>query len=495
MENWVTIKNLKKKNPGLGTRKIAKLLGISRSTVKRALASERFPRYHREQTVNRAIEPFEGFIRESFLSKRQKISVIYENLVSKGFNGSRISLYRYIAGHLRKERDKGQAYMPYETLPGEQMLYDWAEYIVELGGEKIKVYVHSTGLGFSRYIVLSASLTIRQQDVFEALEDAFEELGGVTARLQVDNARVFVDDASVAHFKWNDRFLELCAFYGIHPCRSLPVHPWSKGKIERPFAYIEDHFITNTRSDSFEDFYINLKAFQETMNSRIHSVVRQTPFKRMEEEKPNLLQLPVDPRTGSHIRYEGFWQESRRVTTDCLIAYGGNRYSVPHQYSGESVWVRVARGSKLLVYSPTRSLIATHPLKASRGQTVIDKNHYQGYITRKNRESYHLAGQKLKERFSSYQRMDDFISAVKAQEGINVSYQLSLIQRLFEDYAQEDCLRCMEECFLYNCFASSFIKGFFAKNAKPLLQQGIVRPTNLAFPTANVRRSLQEYRI
>ena len=39
MEDWVTIKNLKKKNPNLGTRKIALMLGISRNTVKGAMTA------------------------------------------------------------------------------------------------------------------------------------------------------------------------------------------------------------------------------------------------------------------------------------------------------------------------------------------------------------------------------------------------------------------------------------------------------------------------
>lgn len=43
MEDWVTIKNLKKKNPGMGSRRIAKLLGISRNTVIKALRQKSIP--------------------------------------------------------------------------------------------------------------------------------------------------------------------------------------------------------------------------------------------------------------------------------------------------------------------------------------------------------------------------------------------------------------------------------------------------------------------
>lgn len=94
-------------------------------------------------------------------------------------------------------------------------------------------------------------MTVRQPNVFDALEDAFHEFGGVASRLQVDNARIFIDNASVVNLKWNDSFLEFSGFYGIHPTYSLPGHPWSKGKVERLFAYIEDHFITNNQFDSF----------------------------------------------------------------------------------------------------------------------------------------------------------------------------------------------------------------------------------------------------
>ncbi len=43
MEDWVKIRNLKKKNPELGTRAIAKLVGVSRNTVKKALKADFYP--------------------------------------------------------------------------------------------------------------------------------------------------------------------------------------------------------------------------------------------------------------------------------------------------------------------------------------------------------------------------------------------------------------------------------------------------------------------
>ena len=81
MEDWVSIRNIKAKNPKLGTRKIAELVGISRNTVKKALKSDEAPAYNRGVIkVNEHIEPFEGFIKESFLKKHLRASRILKDI-------------------------------------------------------------------------------------------------------------------------------------------------------------------------------------------------------------------------------------------------------------------------------------------------------------------------------------------------------------------------------------------------------------------------------
>ncbi|WP_041437933.1 DNA-binding protein [Thermodesulfobium narugense] len=102
MEDWVTIINLKKRNPSMGTRKIAKILGVSRNTVKRALKSETYPSYERGKMVYKELESFHEFIKEAFVFKRQRVSAIISNLRSKGYNGSNIAVYRYINEHFKE---------------------------------------------------------------------------------------------------------------------------------------------------------------------------------------------------------------------------------------------------------------------------------------------------------------------------------------------------------------------------------------------------------
>jgi len=493
MEDWMTIRNLKKKNPYMGTRKIADLVGVSRNSVKKSLASDTYPSYHREPVVPVIIDPFVEYIKESYLVKKQKVSVIIENLQSRGFAGSPISIYRYVAQHLKPERDIGsqKSYEPYFTLPGEQILYDWAEYVITIGGKMVKVYIHLTELGFCRYKVLDVTLTIKMGDVFEVLENAFLIIGGLTQRIQVDNARIFVTDPSVVNFKWNEQFLQFCGFYGIHPTRSLPGHPWSKGKVERPFQYIEDHFITNNSFESFEDLYQKLKAFEKEINEKVHSVTHKKPSELFAQEKPHLMEAPEN-------RYAGHRGELRKATKDCLIAFGGNRYSVPYLYAGQDVWARISKGVYVNIISNTGRIIAVHALSADKGQVIINKEHYRGHIQKSDRESFFISAEKMKERFTSYENIDKFLEAAKSQRAVNANYNLFMINRLFDDYSDTDCQFCMEECLHYDCFTFAFIKGYIAHRAR--VNTSILPPAHQLyeiglFYKTNVKRNLGEYRI
>ena len=172
MEDWVTIRNLKKKDPNLGTRTIALMLGISRNTVKKALASDELPLYNRgEKKINEAVEPFIDFIKESFLKKNLKASRILKDIKSKGYKGSQYALYAYIREILKPiandvSKNSPHAYMRYETKPAEQMQYDWSPYTVTIGENLVKINVHQTILGFSRYKFYDVSLNVSGSDVY-----------------------------------------------------------------------------------------------------------------------------------------------------------------------------------------------------------------------------------------------------------------------------------------------------------------------------------------
>jgi hypothetical protein len=372
------------------------------------------------------------------------------------------------------------------------MQFDWAHYTVPIDNNLVKIYIHQTILGYSRLKVYTVTLSMTQSDVFTALEESFVFFGGVCERIQVDNAKVFVDDASVNNFKWNQRFLHFCGFYGIKPTRSLPAHPWSKGKVEKPFDYLENHFIAGNEFKSFMELQNRLKIFQDETNNLLHGTTNEiTQIRFDKKEKEFLKPLPFNPVTGEIKRYIGFKEEFRKVTGDCLISYKNNKYSVPHYFATKEVWIKVMYGNTLQIYSSKNKLIASHTLSLSKKEIIINKEHFEGY--RKDNTTISVSISRLVKKFSNYANIHNFISNVKVQKRINPADHLLKIANIFEYYDESDCILAMEECFALNLFNANIIKGFITKNTTP--KEETINLLNIELPKGDVKRDLGEYKI
>lgn len=480
MEDWIAIKNLKAKRPDKSNREIARDLGgISHNTVKAALERNQLPEYRRKGTSNTELTAFHEIILEMLNVKKFIGSKIFEELKSKGYKGGKTSMYLYISG-IKLPVQKH--FTPYETGPGEQAQFDWSPYTVLIGGNLTNIIIYSYINSFSRYLIFEVSLCQNQGAIFEALENSIIETGGVCQRLQTDNAKAFVINASKNNFKWNPRYLNLCAHYGFTPTRSLPGHPWSKGKVEKSFSYLENHFITGCSFEDFIDLQNRLKSFQDEDNSRIHSVTKSSPVSLLENEKLSLLNLP-------ETRYIGIKEDNRKVSYDCLLSYEGSRYSVPWMFAGKLVWVKISKGYYLQIYSQANKLVASHTLSAKKGSVIIDQNHYKSYKS--------LAGsfESLKQKFlESFPGQAMFLEKLKAQKRMNVNNQIHQILSLSKLYIQEDFLEAINKCIEYNIFNHSFISGYLENNHKQTFKiEPVMIKTEL--PKENIKPELSQYKM
>lgn len=465
----------------MSNRQIAKILHVCHKTVKKALKEQSPPVYNRPEKVNPDIEPFEEVIFEMANVKKFKGSRILEEIRSKGFKGGQTAFYFYLKKIKLDQRQKH--FTPYETAPGEQAQFDWSPYTVMINGEVTKIYLYSYINGFSRYQVLEVSLSQTQGAVFEALENSITHCSGACSRIQTDNAKVFIKNASVNNLQWNQRYIHFCGYYGFAPSRSLPAHPWSKGKVEKPFSYAETHFIAGAEFESFEDLQNKLKIFQNRVNGRLHSVTKAAPEELFESERASLLPLPEH-------RYIGIKEEVRKVTYDCLISYGGSRYSVPYILAGKEVWIRVSKGYILEIYSASNKLITSHKLSLKKSSVVVQEEHYKG----NNNELRNF--QRLKMKFlDSFPGNELFIEKLSAAKKINSRYQLFQILELSELYKTEDFLEAVNKSLQYNVFNSSFIAGYLEKNHKQKFD--LKTPGSYLNQTQiiNVKRDMDEYRL
>ena len=119
---------------------------------------------------------------------------------------------------------------------------------------------------------------------------------------------------------YNARFLAFATHYGFRPVACRPRRPQTKGKVERPFAYVESSLFNGR---TFE----TLNHLNETTGWWLAQVadVRElrhlgkTPLQLHQEELPHLIPLPAQAYAIDPVVY-------RVVGVEGLITYRQNGY-------------------------------------------------------------------------------------------------------------------------------------------------------------------------
>ncbi len=248
---------------------------------------------------------------------------------------------------------------------------DYAVYDLDFTGEgRRRVNLFSYILGYSRRQYLRF---VESQDMTTTLREhlrAFEHLGGVAATCLYDNMKVVVtgyeDDVPV----YNPRFLAFATHYGFRPVACRPRRPQTKGKVERPFFYVETSLF-NGRTFSSLDHLNETTAWWLAHVADVRELreAKQTPLQLHEQERPHLVPLPAQAYDVSAVVY-------RTVNVEGLVTYGQNGYSVPWRYIGSMLPVRITE-KELIVYGLQVEEIARHSLLPGtvRGQRVVHKEH------------------------------------------------------------------------------------------------------------------------
>jgi len=483
VEAWTTIRYLQAQ--GLGIRAICRELGISRKAVRRALRTEGVPRYQRPSRPNPKLVPFEAQIRVLYFREHLIGSRIIRELRGAGYDGSASAVYLYLRS-LRAVVPSGKATERYETAPGQQGQFDWSPYTVEVGGELTRVIVYGMVLGYSRRKHYTASLDETQPSIFEAVEACLRHFEGAPKELLVDNAKAFVLQANPAHFRWNPQFLELCGHYRVKPRACQPYRARTKGKVERPFFYLEEQFIKGRRFSSFEDFLQELAVFEhDDLDQRVHSTTQERPLDRFEVERPTLTPLPEQ-------RFVGSLALSRKVSWDCLVSYRGCRYSVPATQAGKLVWLLPSRGTHLLILDARRTVLAEHRLSATKGAITMLEEHYAP-LRRTTAKTYVVLAEQFLTRFPQHAA---FLEGVVAQHKLNPAQQLRAIMDLVTLYDPAALEHAFGVAHEYATYSHSFVRGLLESGDRPTvdaLPDESALVGGRVLPTTAVRGDLAPY--
>lgn len=368
LEEFMEIQKLY--HDGVSITEIGRRLGRDRKTVRKYL--HEVPRPYERKRRSWKVDGYRSYLRERWEQGVHNSSVLFREIEKRGYRGG----YTQVKKVVRAWRDEGQerAFVRFETAPGEQAQMDWGHFGNWAG---TRLYAFALTLCWSRMRYVEFTRRQDSETLLNCLVHAFHYFGGVTASLLTDNMKTVVVERVEGQPQWNPRFLDFAAYYGFLPRVCHPYRPETKGKVESTIRYLRTSFWPGMSFESLSD--LNRQAFQwcEEANRRVHATTREIPVERWPKE--TLLSIEGRPD------YDTSYVSHRQVTKDCLISYGGNRYSVPYRYAGRTVTVREGLDSGAIRVFHQQDWIAEHRLAQGKGEMVIEAAHY-GSLPRRDRQ-------------------------------------------------------------------------------------------------------------
>lgn len=345
---------------GVPQRQVARDLGVGRSTVARALASDRPPKYERP-VVSTSFTPFEPAVRQ-LLAKTPDMpaTVIAERL---GWTGS-ITWFR---DNVRRLRPDYRTVDPADRLiwlPGDAVQCDlWfppADVPLE-GGSTPLLPVLVMTCAHSRFMLATMIPTRHTQDLLLAMWDLLRQLGAVPRRLIWDN------ESGIGRGKRHaDGVAAFAGTLATTVQRLKPYDPESKGVVERRNGYFETSFLPGRTFASPADFNTQLSDWLTTANARVVRTIKDKPADLLAADKAAMLVLPPVPPTVG-------WTNRVRLGRDYYVRIDSNDYSADPAVIGRLVDVH-ADLAHVQVRRDGR-LIATHDRVWARGMTITDPAH------------------------------------------------------------------------------------------------------------------------
>jgi len=345
---------------GVPQRQVARDLGIGRSTVARALASEGPPKYERP-AVTTSFTPFEPAVRQLLIATPDMPATVLAERV--GWTGS-ITWFRE---HVRRLRPDHRPVDPADRLiwlPGDAAQCDlWfpPKKIPLEDGSRTLLPVLVMTAAHSRFMVGRMIPTRTTADLLLGMWMLIQLLGRVPRRLIWDN------ETGIGRGK---RHAEgVGAFTGTLATtlqRLKANDPESKGVVERRNGYYETSFMPGREFDSPADFNTQFGQWLTIANARVVRTIKARPVDLLDADRAAMLPLPpVAPAVG--------WFNRVRLGRDYYVRVDSNDYSVDPAVIGRFVDVH-ADLAKVEVHHEGR-LVATHDRVWARGMTITDPVH------------------------------------------------------------------------------------------------------------------------
>lgn len=448
---------------GLSAAQIAAEVGLHLDTVSKWLAE---PKYRSRKSAPRPskLDPFKPQILRMLERHPYSAAQLLSRLREQQYDGG----YTILKDYIRRVRPpRRPAYLTLHFEPGECAQVDWGNAgIIPVGNTRRRLSFFVMVLCHSRMLYVEFTLAQSMEQFLACHQNAFEAFGGSVRRVMVDNLKSAVlshpaGQPAVLH----PRYLDFAAHYGFEITACNVGAANEKGRVENGVRYVRHSFLAGLQLDAFAPLNPAVRHWLNTVaNVRIHAQTHRRPVDLFAEERPTLLPLPLAP-------YDVGVPHPVTASSQFRVRLDTNRYSVPSEYAGARLTLRVYP-DKLLIYHHDQ-LIAEHPRSYQRHLDILEPDHQRRLLQqrRKAREQ-----NLVRELMRISPRAEAFIAGLQHRR-LNPTSHIRKIVALAEIYGRDEIARAMDDALEYHAFSCEYIANILEQRARHLPQPGALHLT------------------
>lgn len=368
LDEYLEIQQLVRK--GLSKAEVARRLGLDRKTVRKYLKAMSGPPVGQNRRIRRRLlEQFGDYVGMRVAQGCTNGKVLLREIQEKGYQGSYCTLKHFLKP--LREQERWRAEIRWEAPPGLYAQVDWGDFTAELPDHSlIRLHAFVLTLVYSRAMYVEWTTRMDMATLERCHEHAFAYLGGVPKYIVYDRLKtVVLGEDKQGQPRFHPAFLDFAQYYGFTPKATPPNWPRGKGKVESGVKFVRRNFWQGLVSIAgVDDLNHRCREWLDQIaNPRVHGTTGRVPFEMLKEE--GLLSVAGRPAYPAHPAV------LKPVSRDCLVSYGGCRYSLPAEWAAKMVWVRPVGGDRIVVTAKGQ-IISEQPLEPTLKRTVITDSHY-----------------------------------------------------------------------------------------------------------------------
>ena len=347
-------------------REVARLTGLARDTVAKAVRAEAPPRYLRTPSGSK-VDAFKEWICEQLQADPTIQSLrLREMAVELGYEGGKSIFDDYV----REVRPRFQRLRTFQRTiyrPGELVQCDLWEPrgLIPVGhGQLRRGWVVTVELCWSRVVAGALVFSKEAPDILWGLGRCLGRLGVLPEKLVWDREGAIHAGGG----RPTDEFAGFCGRFGVGWIILQAADPQAKGVLERSHRFLRTNFEPGRAFANHLDFQLQFDAWCDRVNERVHRTIRAVPAERLVEERARMRPLPQRlPDLDRRLVV--------RVPQQPYLRWDRNDYSIDPAFAGRRVEVRVSQTHITATVLDSGELACRHRRVFAGGLTFTDPAH------------------------------------------------------------------------------------------------------------------------